>query len=84
MNRGIKIACVLICLPLIIGIVGFGVACGPKGPETYKIGQNWELTGWGGFYGSQCEEAVRVVMKKVNEAGGINGKLIELVTYEKS
>ncbi len=81
MNKSMKIASIMIIMALLLGI---GAACAgkPAGPETYKLGGNWEMTGWGGYYGTQSVDASNLYIKRVNEAGGINGKLIDYIIHD--
>ncbi|MDQ0203003.1 ABC transporter substrate-binding protein [Pectinatus haikarae] len=46
--------------------------------NTIKIGANFELTGNAANYGSAALDGLRLAVKEVNDAGGIDGKKIEL------
>ncbi|APB31493.1 ABC transporter substrate-binding protein [Vagococcus teuberi] len=50
-----------------------------KDAETVKIGLNMELSGAAAGYGNQEKEGAELAVKEINEAGGINGKKIDLV-----
>jgi branched-chain amino acid transport system substrate-binding protein len=49
------------------------------GGDTIKIGANFELTGGVANYGSHALNGVKLAIKEVNDAGGINGKKIDLI-----
>lgn len=53
----------------------------PSG-ETVKIGVNYELSGGVATYGKASQDGIRLAVKQVNDAGGIDGKKIELVEYD--
>lgn len=54
----------------------------PAEAETIKIGLNLELTGPVSVYGTPEETAVKMAVEEINAAGGINGAMVELVTYD--
>jgi branched-chain amino acid transport system substrate-binding protein len=47
--------------------------------ETIKIGAVYDITGPGSALGDPAEKSARMVVEKVNEAGGINGIPLELI-----
>ena len=53
-----------------------------KDADTVKIGLNLELSGAAAGYGNQEKEGAELAVKEINDAGGINGKKIELVTKD--
>ena len=53
----------------------------PSG-ETIKVGVLAPLTGGVAQYGIAVANGVRLYAKQINEAGGINGKQVELVEYD--
>ncbi len=55
------------------------VACGPKEPETIKIGVISSLTGTIAPYGESVWEGVQIGIDEINENGGIDGKQIEVI-----
>ncbi|MEG1548249.1 MAG: ABC transporter substrate-binding protein [Clostridia bacterium] len=50
--------------------------------ETIKIGLNYELSGDYAMYGLACNAGAEMALNEVNEAGGVNGKKLELVKYD--
>lgn len=71
-------------LTLMLVISGLA-ACSAKeegAAETIKIGVNLELTGDVSVYGIPERYAIEQATDEVNKAGGIDGKLIELVIYD--
>lgn len=50
--------------------------------DTIKIGVNMELTGDASSYGEMELNGIKLAVKQINDAGGIDGKQIELVVYD--
>lgn len=50
--------------------------------DTIKVGANFELTGGVANYGSQALNGIKLAVKQANDAGGINGKKIELIVAD--
>ena len=50
--------------------------------DTIKIGVNYELSGAVATYGQSSVAGIELAVKEINEAGGLNGKTIELVKYD--
>lgn len=75
---------------LLLGATMMGAlfaGCGGSGgggasSNDIKIGANFELTGGVANYGSQALNGLKLAVKQVNDAGGINGKKITLVTAD--
>lgn len=55
---------------------------GALAAEPIKIGTLFSTTGPVGFIGDPEQKAVELLAKEVNDAGGINGRKIELVSYD--
>ncbi len=51
-------------------------------PDTIKIGANYELSGAVAQYGQMTMEGIQLAIDEINEAGGINGKQVELVSID--
>ena len=51
-----------------------------KGP--IKIGITQELTGFAGVYIKPISDVMHLYMDKLNEAGGINGRPVEIIEYD--
>ncbi len=60
---------------------GAGTAQAPAG-DTYKIGLNYELSGDVATYGEANVQGSEMAAEEINNAGGIDGKKIELVKYD--
>lgn len=71
---------------LVLGTVLAGLAAGCGGGEkkadTIKVGANLEMTGGSASYGISSKNAIELAFKEINEKGGINGKLLELVVAD--
>lgn len=52
----------------------------PSGP--IKIGVIASLSGWQAAYGGSAKEGLELAISEVNEAGGVNGRIIQLVVYD--
>ena len=50
--------------------------------ESYKIAVAAALSGGSAEEGSYIKNGVQLVVDEINEAGGINGKKVELVSYD--
>ena len=50
-----------------------------SGDDTFKMGVMESLTGPGETYGTVAQQAKQMAMDEINAAGGINGKMLELV-----
>ncbi len=72
---------------LLAAVALFAAGCGANGAndgdaETIKVGSLFELTGAVSAYGNAEANAVKLAVDEINEAGGIDGKKIELVEYD--
>jgi branched-chain amino acid transport system substrate-binding protein len=57
--------------------------CGPAlAEDTIKIGSVLSITGPASFLGEPEDKTLRMYFDKINSAGGVAGKKIELVTYD--
>lgn len=50
--------------------------------DTLKIAVALALTGGSAEQGNQVKNSVKLAIKDINDAGGINGKMVELVEYD--
>jgi branched-chain amino acid transport system substrate-binding protein len=68
----------------LLGVSAFGVAiCGPAAAaETIKIGSVLSITGPASFLGDPEDKTLKLYVDKINAAGGIAGKKIELIVYD--
>ena len=73
---------------LLAGVALAGLVAGCGGDKkaddgnTIKIGANLELTGAVAVYGKSVLNGVELAIEEVNAAGGVNGKKLELFTYD--
>jgi branched-chain amino acid transport system substrate-binding protein len=71
----------------VLMVVAFSVmACGVIGDsdddEPYRIGVMESLTGLGETYGTVANQAKQLAVDEINAAGGVNGRMIELVVED--
>jgi branched-chain amino acid transport system substrate-binding protein len=68
----------------LLGVSAFGVAvCGPAtAAETIKIGSVLSITGPASFLGDPEDKTLKLYVDKINAAGGVAGKKIELIVYD--
>ena len=52
--------------------------------DSVKIGFNVPLTGFAAADGKSALNGAKLAVKQANQAGGMNGKMIELVVYDLS
>lgn len=71
---------------LLVGIVVVFTTAGWMGnalaADSIKIGFNAPLTGFAASDGKSSSEGAKLAVEQINAAGGINGKMIELVIYD--
>lgn len=77
-NKMKKIIALVLTAVMVCGIIS-GCA---GGSGKIKIGVIAPLTGDVAVYGTAVNNAVELYVKQLNEAGGIDGKKIELITYD--
>ena len=53
-----------------------------RGGDTYKIGVMESVTGPGETYGTVAVQAKQMAVDEINEAGGINGRMLELIVED--
>ena len=68
----------------LLGVSAFGLAvCGPAiAAETIKIGSVLSITGPASFLGDPEDKTLKLYVDKINAAGGVVGKKIELIVYD--
>ncbi len=84
-----KILALLLTLTLLISLLA---ACGKDGDDkakgaegdddVIKFGSFGPLSGDNAFYGLAVKNGAQLAIDEINEAGGIDGKTIQLVTYD--
>jgi branched-chain amino acid transport system substrate-binding protein len=57
-------------------------AAAPALAETIKIGAPLSVTGPASFLGDPEARTLEIYVKQINEAGGVNGKDLELIVYD--
>lgn len=71
---------------LLLGVAMLGSVFAGCGSETksdeIKVGANFEMTGNVANYGSATLDGLKLAIKEANDAGGVNGKKINLVTVD--
>ena len=60
----------------------FGVIITPALADSYKVGAVFSATGRASFLGDPEKKTAIMVAEKINKAGGINGKKLELIVYD--
>ena len=66
-------------LTVIVLTVVFGFGCESESDDSYRIGVMESLTGPGETYGTVANQAKQLAVDEINAAGGVNGRMIELV-----
>lgn len=72
---------VCLSIALLAGCTQQG-SSGGNNSNVIKIGVNYELSGGVATYGQSSVEGIELAIKEINEAGGVNGKQIQLVKYD--
>ena len=78
--RALATRSILLLSILLIGALGF-LACEDE-DDTFRIGVMESLTGPGETYGTVANQAKQLAVEEINAAGGINGKMLELVVED--
>ena len=60
-------------------LTGCGGDSTKSGGDTVKIGAIAELTGANASYGTSMMRGIKLAVKEINAAGGVNGKKLQLV-----
>jgi len=71
----------LLVLVLVV-VLAFSFAACDKEPDTIKIGVLAPLSGDGAVHGVPVEQAAKLAAEEINAAGGIDGKMIEIIAYD--
>ena len=90
-----KMLSLLLTLVLALSLVGCSGASGDSGAtdtdsdsstteesDVIKVGLYTPLTGTSALVGTQEQMGVDLAVKQLNEAGGVNGKQIEVIAYD--
>lgn len=75
----------LLALPLLLTACDGGGApteTTPAAPEKILIGEFGSLTGSEATFGQSTHQGIQLALEEFNKAGGLNGKQVELKTYD--
>ena len=79
-KKSLRLACAVLGATLLSSVFA---GCGSKeSGDTIKVGANFELTGNVANYGNATIEGLQLAIDEANEAGGVDGKKIELVSVD--
>ncbi len=78
MRKSRILALILVVLMLCAAMAG----CGKKEDDVIEIGLITPLTGEVAVYGVAVENAVKMYIDELNDAGGIDGKKVKLIVYD--
>lgn len=76
-----KFAAAVLAAAMVIGMVGCG-GSGSGDAEVIKIGLATPLTGASAQDGKSIQNGVNLAVKQINDAGGIDGKTVEVVAED--
>lgn len=77
--KHLKLASALLGTTMLAAVfAGCGSEKSASDSNTIKIGANFEMTGNAANYGASALNGLKLAVKEVNDAGGINGKKVEL------
>ena len=74
-KQSAALAAVFLCFVFVV------VGC-KKGGETIKVGGIFPLSGAVSVYGIECKNGVEMAISEINAAGGIDGKMLELIAED--
>ena len=80
MKNFAKKALVVLFVAMIAGMMFTG--CSKKTSDTIKIGGIFPLSGSVAVYGTECRNGVEMAINEINAAGGVNGKMLELIAED--
>ncbi len=78
LRRGIG----LVGVTAVAGLAALGAGAAPRSDDTIKIGHYASMTGKEATFGQSTDNGLKLAIKEINEAGGVNGKQIEIITYD--
>ncbi len=76
------ITLLLVAAFVLVAFAGCGSSSSYTEPEKIVIGCNYELSGAVAQYGQMTMEGIQLAVDEINDAGGINGKQVELVKVD--
>lgn len=67
-------------LPILLALP---LSCGPKvDSNEIRIGEFGSLTGAQATFGTSTHQGIELAVEEINEAGGVNGKLLKVITLD--
>lgn len=72
----------LVIIGMAACVAALGMAGALEAADKIKIGFNAPLTGFAASDGKSSSEGAKLAVEQINAAGGINGKMLELVIYD--
>lgn len=75
-----KKALFVLFVVMIAGVMFTG--CSKETSDTIKIGGIFPLSGSVAVYGTECRNGVEMAISEINAAGGIKGKMLELIAED--
>ena len=72
----------ILLLPVLLTLGCDGIAGITGGDDTFTIGVMESVTGPGETYGNVAVQAKQLAVEEINAAGGINGKMLELIVED--
>src|SRR3989344_5711994 len=76
-----KLVWIAVLILVVIGLVILSGKSGPTETGPIRIGASLPLTGEAASYGEITKSGIDLAVKEVNDAGGIDGRMIEII-YE--
>ena len=75
---------VLLAVLVVVALsaIGCGIIGDSDDDEPYRIGVMESLTGPGETYGTVANQAKQLAVEEINAAGGVNGRMIELIVED--
>jgi branched-chain amino acid transport system substrate-binding protein len=65
-----------------LGLAASMAAGASRMEEVVRIGHYGSLTGSEATFGQSTDNGIKLAIKEINAAGGLNGKKVELITYD--
>lgn len=69
-------------LALLAGGLSAGAGAAARSADPIKVGHYASMTGSEATFGQSTDNGIRLAIKEINAAGGLNGRPIELITYD--
>lgn len=67
---------------LLAGVTGSLAWASSPAQETIKIGHYGSITGSEATFGKSTDNGIKLAIEEINAAGGLNGKKLELITFD--